>query len=84
MTELMNVGVLLGLSGLHPSSKGARIKFSGGNCADRPFDETNDLIAGVSVIKAKSTEEAIESAKRVPAPYGQGERPGIEIRSCSS
>jgi hypothetical protein len=83
MTELMKVGVLLGLSGLHPSSKGAH-QVLGRNCADRPFDETKDLIAGVSVIKAKSTEEAIESAKRVPAPHGQGERPGIEIRSCSS
>jgi hypothetical protein len=82
--ELAKAGVLLDLSGLHPSAEGARIQFSGGERTgvDGPFAETKELIAGYWIIQAKSKEEAIEWAKRVPfvssGEYGQdGE---IEVR----
>lgn len=78
--ELMKAGVLLDLSGLQPSSKGVRIKFSGDKrtVIDGPFTETKELIAGYWIIQVKSREEAIEWAKRVPNPHGQeGE---IELR----
>jgi hypothetical protein len=79
--ELMKAGVLLDLGGLQPSSKGTRIKFSGGKrtVIDGPFAETKELIAGYWVIQVKSREEALEWAKRVPAPHegGEGE---IELR----
>ncbi len=79
--ELMKAGVLLDLAGLQPSSKGARIKFSGGKrtIIDGPFAESKELIAGYWIIQVKSREEAIEWAMRVPAPHegGEGE---IEIR----
>jgi hypothetical protein len=80
--ELMKAGVLLDLAGLHPSSKGARIKFSGGNrtVIDGPFAETRELIAGYWLIQVKSRDEAIEWAKRVPAPHGEGAEGQIEIR----
>lgn len=79
--ELLKTGVLLDGSGLHPSSKGARVRFSGSKrtVIDGPFAETKELIAGYWIIQVKSREEAIEWAKRVPAlhPDGEGE---IEIR----
>ena len=80
--ELMKAGVLLDLAGLQPSSKGARIKFSGGKrtLIDGPFTETKELIAGYWIIQVKSREEAIEWAKRVPAPQGEGQEAQIEIR----
>ena len=80
--ELMKAGVLLDLAGLQPSSKGARIKFSGGKrtLIDGPFTETKELIAGYWIIQVKSREEAIEWAKRVPAPHGEGQEAQIEIR----
>ena len=80
--ELMKAGVLVDLSGLQPSSKGARIKFSGGKktVIDGPFAETKELIAGYWIIKVKSREEAMEWAKRVPAPMGENEDGEIEIR----
>src|ERR1700681_787088 len=67
--ELMKAGVLLDLSGLQPSSKGARIKFSGGKrtVIDGPFAETKELIGGYWLIQVKSREEAMEWARRVPA-----------------
>ena len=82
--ELMKAGVLLDLSGLQPSSKGARVKFSNGNrtVIDGPFAETKELVAGYWVIQVKSREEAIEWAKRVPFEPGlqaDGEAE-IEIR----
>ena len=66
--ELMKAGVLLDLSGLHPSSKGARVKFSGGQrtVTDGPFPETKELIAGFWLWQVKSKEEAIEWLKRAP------------------
>jgi hypothetical protein len=80
--ELMKAGVLVDLSGLQPSSKGARIKFSGGKptVIDGPFAETKELIAGYWIINVKSKAEAIEWAKRVPAPHGEKQEGEIELR----
>jgi hypothetical protein len=80
--ELMKAGVLIDLSGLQPSSKGARVKFSGDKrtVIDGPFAETKELIAGYWIINVKSREEAIEWAKRVPNPHGPGQEGEIEIR----
>jgi len=80
--ELMKAGVLVDLSGLQSSAKGARVKFSGGKrtVIDGPFAETKELIAGYWIINVKSKEEAIEWAKRVPNPHGEGQEGEIEIR----
>ena len=80
--ELAKAGVLLDLSGLQPTSKGARIRFSGGKrtVIDGPFSETKELVAGYWLIQVKSWEEAIEWAKRAPAPHGEGQEGEIEIR----
>jgi hypothetical protein len=78
--ELVKAGVMLAGEGLHPSSKGARVRFSGSNrtVIDGPFAETKELIAGFWLIQVNSREEAIEWVKRVPNPEGDdGE---IEIR----
>jgi len=78
--ELATAGVLLAAEGLQPSSKGARVKFSGAKRAviDGPFAETKELIAGFWLIQVKSKAEAIEWVKRCPNPL-EGE-PEIEIR----
>ncbi len=78
--ELVKAGVLLAGEGLHPSSKGARVKFSGPRrtVVDGPFSETKELVAGFWLIEVKSKEEAIEWVKRCPNPM-QGESE-IEIR----
>jgi hypothetical protein len=80
--ELMKAGVLLDLLGLHPSSKGARIKFSKGKrtVIDGPFAETKELIGGYWMIQVKSREEALEWASRAPCPQGEGTDGEIEIR----
>jgi len=67
--ELAKAGVLLALDGLHPSSKGARIRFSGGKrtVTDGPFTEAKELIGGYWLWQVKSKEEAIEWASRCPA-----------------
>jgi hypothetical protein len=78
--ELANAGVMLAGEGLHPSSKGARVRFSGKDrtVVDGPFAETKELVAGFWLIQAKSMEEAIEWVKRAPNPMeGESE---IEIR----
>jgi hypothetical protein len=78
--ELVNAGVLLAGEGLHPSSKGARVRFSGSDrtVIDGPFAETKELIAGFWIFQVKSLEEAIEWVKRSPNPLeGESE---IEIR----
>jgi len=78
--ELSKAGIMLAGEGLHPSSKGKRIKFSGTNrtVVDGPFMETKELIAGYWIWKVKSMEEAIEWVKRCPNPHvGDSE---IEIR----
>ena len=66
--ELVNAGVMLAGEGLHPSSKGARVRFEGGKATviDGPFAETKELIAGFWLWKVKSKEEAIEWLKRSP------------------
>jgi len=78
--ELVKAGVLLAGEGLHPSSKGARVRFSGDQrtVIDGPFAETKELIAGYWLFQVKSREEAIEWIKRCPNP-GLGESE-IEIR----
>jgi hypothetical protein len=80
--ELMKAGVLVDLSGLQPSSKGARIKFSKGEktVIDGPFAETKELIGGYWIINVKSRQEAIDWAKRAPAPIGEKEDGEIELR----
>ncbi len=80
--ELAKAGVLLDLSGLQPSSRGVRIRFSGGKrtVIDGPFTETKELIAGYWLIQVKSREEAIEWARRAPAPHGEGAEGEIELR----
>ena len=66
--ELAKAGMLLAAEGLHPSSKGARVRFSGGKTMviDGPFAETKELVAGFWLWKCKSKEEAIEWLKRAP------------------
>lgn len=70
--ELANAGVMLAGEGLQPSSKGARVLFSGEKrtVVDGPFTETEELIAGFWLIQAKSLDEAVEWVKRVPNPTG--------------
>jgi hypothetical protein len=77
---LVKAGVLLAGEGLHPSSKGARVRFSGANrtVVDGPFAETKELIAGFWLWQVRSKEEAIEWVKRCPNPTGAESE--IEIR----
>ena len=79
--EMAKAGVMLAGEGLQPSSKGARVRFSGDkrSVIDGPFTETKELIAGFWLIQAKSKEEAIEWVKRAPNPM-PGEESEIEIR----
>jgi hypothetical protein len=78
--ELAKAGVLVGGEGLHPSSKGARVKFSGKerSVVDGPFAETKELIAGYWLLQVKSLDEAIEWMKRCPNPTD--EESEIELR----
>ena len=81
--ELLKAGALVDLSGLQPSSKGARVKISSGKALviDGPFAETRELIAGYWIIKVNSKQEAIEWAKRVPSdPTNPASVCEIEIR----
>lgn len=80
--ELAKAGVLLDASGLQPSSKGWRIKYSGGKrtVIDGPFAEAKELIAGYTLIQVKSRQEAMEWARRFPAPHGEGAEGEIEVR----
>jgi hypothetical protein len=79
--ELVKAGVMLAGEGLHPSSKGARVRFSGDKrtVIDGPFAETKELIAGYWLWQVKSKEEAIEWVKRSPNPF-PGKESEIEIR----
>ena len=79
--ELVKAGVMLAGEGLHPSSKGARVKFSGDTrtVIDGPFAETKELIAGFWIFQVRSKEEAIEWVKRMPNPM-PGTEPEVEIR----
>jgi hypothetical protein len=75
--ELVKAGIMLAGEGLHPTSKGTRIKFSGGKTSvtDGPFTETKELVAGFWLWQVKSREEAIEWARRCPFKDGE-----LEIR----
>jgi hypothetical protein len=78
--DLVKAGVMIAGEGLHPSSKGARVKFSGQTqtITDGPFAETKELIAGFWLWQVKSKEEAIEWVKRCPNPHNEDFE--IEIR----
>lgn len=78
--ELVKAGVMIAGEGLHPSSRGARVRFSGKNrtVIDGPFAETKELIAGYWIWQVKSREEAIEWVKRCPNPFHVDSE--IEIR----
>jgi len=79
--ELVKAGVMLAGEGLHPSSKGSRVKFNGTSrvVVDGPFAETKELVAGFWLWQCKSKDEALEWAKRCPNPFEGGESE-IEIR----
>ena len=79
--ELVKAGIMLAGEGLHPSSKGARVRFSGSKrtVIDGPFAETKELVAGFWLWQVKSKEEAIEWVKRIPNPM-PGTETEVEIR----
>jgi hypothetical protein len=80
--ELAKAGALLDASGLQPSSKGWRIRYSGTKrtVIDGRFAETKELIAGYTLIQVESREEALEWARRYPNPAGEGTDAEIEVR----
>jgi hypothetical protein len=79
--DLAKAGILLAGDGLHPSSRGKRVRFSGGKrgVVDGPFTETKELVAGYWIWQVKSMEEALEWVRRCPDPM-PGEESEIEIR----
>ena len=79
--SLVKAGIMLAADGLHPSSRGKRVRFSGGKktVIDGPFTETKELIAGYWIWQVKSMEEALEWVRRCPDPM-PGEESEIEIR----
>ena len=81
--QLVKAGVMLAGEGLYPSSKGARVKFSGGKTTviDGPFTEAKELIAGFWLWQVKSLEEAVEWVKRIPNPDGVEEAEIEFVRS---
>jgi len=80
--ELAKAGKLLDASGLQPTSKGWRIKYTGvkPTVIDGPFTESKELIAGYTLVEMKSREEAIEWTRRFPNPAGEGAEAEIEVR----
>jgi hypothetical protein len=79
---LVNAGVLLDAAGLQPSAKGWRVRYRGtqAQVIDGPFTEAEGLIAGYTLIQVRSREEAVEWARRFPAPRGRGRDAEIEVR----
>ncbi len=79
---LQEAGVLVDASGLQPTSKGFRIRYSGDmrSVVDGPFAETKELVAGYTIIRVNSREEALEWALRFPNPAGRGSECEIEVR----
>ena len=79
--ELAKAGILVSADGLHPSSKGARVRFSGEkrSVIDGPFAETKELIAGYTMIQVRSREEAMQWALRFPQPF-PGQSCAVEVR----
>jgi hypothetical protein len=80
--ELVNAGIMLAGEGLQPSAKGKRVAFEGSKrtVIDGPFAETKELIAGYTLIRAATREEALQWSKRFPAPMGEFEDGEIEVR----
>lgn len=80
--ELARAGVLLDASGLQPSSQGWRIRYDGKvrQVIDGPFTESKELIAGYTLIQARSRDEALEWTRRFPNPVGEGMAAEIEVR----
>ncbi len=80
--ELAKAGVLLDASGLQPTSKGWRVKYSAGkpSVIDGPFAESKELIAGYTLIRANSRQEALEWTRRFPSPFGENADGEIEVR----
>jgi hypothetical protein len=80
--ELARAGALVDASGLQPSSKGWRVRYSGKKrtVVDGPYTEAKELIAGYTIIQAKSREEALEWTKRFPNPFPNGQDSEIEAR----
>ena len=80
--QLARAGVLLDASGLQPTSKGFKVRYSGGRPAivDGPFTEAKEIVAGYTLIQVKSREEAVEWARRFPAPFGEDRDGEIEVR----
>ena len=80
--ELVKAGVLLDAAGLQPSAKGWRVRYRGGrrSVIEGPFAEARELIAGYTLIQVRSREEAMEWARRFPAPMGDGVDAEIEVR----
>lgn len=80
--QLAKAGVLLDASGLQPSAKGWRIRYSGGQrtVIDGPFAESKELVAGYTLIQVRSRQEALEWTRRFPAPHGDGIEAEIEVR----
>lgn len=81
--ELAKAGVLLDASGLHPSSKGWRIRYDGADkrtVVDGPFTESKELIAGYTMIQVRNRDEALEWSRRFPNPIGVGKPAEIEVR----
>jgi hypothetical protein len=79
---LQNAGVLVDASGLKPTSQGFRVCYDGDRrtVIDGPFTETNELIAGYTIIDVKSRDEAVEWARQFPNPQGPGKSTYIEVR----
>jgi hypothetical protein len=80
--ELVKAGVMLAGDGLHPSAKGVRVAFKGGErkVIDGPFAETKELLAGYWMWQVKSLDEAVEWVKRMPAPDDGADEAIVEIR----
>jgi len=80
--ELARAGALLDAAGLQPSSRGWRIRYDGArrSVVDGPFAEVKELIAGYTLIQARSREEALQWSRRYPCPYGEGAGGEIEVR----
>ncbi|HZW20489.1 YciI family protein [Noviherbaspirillum sp.] len=80
--QLARAGVLLDANGLQPTSRGWRIRYAGGKrqVIDGPFTESKELIAGYTLIQVRSREEALEWARRFPAPHGEAVEAEIEVR----
>jgi hypothetical protein len=80
--ELVKAGVMLAGDGLHPSAKGVRVAFKGGErkVIDGPFAETKELLAGYWIWEVKSLDEAVEWVKRIPAPDDDADEAIVEIR----